>query len=80
MGTPPEPGTVEQELAAMRRICAALDQLDDPSRRRVMRYLVDRYPDANLDGPALTAHFEGIRTASAAEQYPPGSLGNPAPR
>ncbi len=52
--TGPEPGTVEQELAAMRRICAALDQLDEPSRRRVMRYLTDRYPDANPDSRTYT--------------------------
>jgi hypothetical protein len=67
MAAAPEPGTVEQELAAMRKICGALDQLDDPSRRRVMRYLVDRYPDANLDGPVLEGHIAGVRYADSTD-------------
>jgi hypothetical protein len=58
MATAPEPGTVEQELAAMRRICGALDPLDEPSRRRVLFFVIDRYKPgrmpAGISGPALS--------------------------
>jgi hypothetical protein len=31
------------EIAAIRRIIAALDKLDQPVQERIVRYLVDRY-------------------------------------
>lgn len=35
--------TVRDELAAMRRIVAALDQLDTAARDRIVGWLFDRY-------------------------------------
>lgn len=74
MATAPEPGTVEQEIAAMRKICAALDQLDEPSRRRVMRYLTDRYPPydfaPNTERPLSIAGDHYVN----ADPYPPNTV------
>jgi hypothetical protein len=39
------PTTVAQELAALRRIVAALDALDPDSQHRAMRWLTDRYAE-----------------------------------
>ncbi len=45
--TTPEPATVPtsvaDELAAMRRIVATLDKLDDASSDRVVNWMYDRY-------------------------------------
>lgn len=38
-----EPTTVADEIAAMRRIVAAMDKLDPPARDRVVTWLWDRY-------------------------------------
>ena len=40
-----EPTTVADELAALRRIVAALDKLDPATRNRVAAWLFDRYHD-----------------------------------
>lgn len=39
----PTPTTVADELAAMRRIVATLDKLDDPASDRVVNWMYDRY-------------------------------------
>lgn len=44
---------VNDELAAMRRFVAALQPLDQASRRRVLTWLFDRYP-IETDGPSAT--------------------------
>lgn len=53
MTTPPEPTTIAAELAAelaaMKRIAAALRPLDQRAQARVIGWLVDRYePDQEL--------------------------------
>lgn len=47
-----EPTTVADEIAAMRRIVAALERLDADSRSRVVAWLADRYR-YDLDMPDL---------------------------
>jgi hypothetical protein len=67
MAAEPATTTVEQELAAMRRICNALDQLDGDSRRRVMRYLYDRYHDTPLIEEAQHAGQDHYATDSRSQ-------------
>lgn len=40
---------LRDEIAAIRRIVAALDTVDEPTQQRIVRWLVDRYePKAEL--------------------------------
>jgi hypothetical protein len=48
--------TVQEELAALRRITAQLDQLDEASRVRAMRWLTARY-DPPGDVVGLRAEY-----------------------
>jgi hypothetical protein len=40
------------EIAAIRRIVAVLDKLDQATQERIVRYLVDRYETAATDRKA----------------------------
>lgn len=39
----PEPTTVSEEIAALKKVVAALDQLDVTAQQRSLRWLIDRY-------------------------------------
>lgn len=41
--TQPDPTTVREEIAAMRRVVAALEPLDRAAQDRVVGWLFDRY-------------------------------------
>ena len=56
------PTTVQAELAALRRICNLLDQLDENTRTRAVRWLTERYPTADQTNPFTVAdETTGIR-------------------